>query len=97
MRIESGRMWVDKNDTEWKLLHGTGKRTCDKHINFGQSFSKRPRIVLGLTYADFINDHNHRIKVYARDITSHGFTIEIETWADTHIWGAGVDWMAYGD
>jgi len=97
MRIESGRMAADKNDPEWRLLEGKGKRTYDKHINFGQSFSGSPKIVLGLTYVDFINDSNHRIKVYALNITPNGFTIQIETWADTHIWAAGVDWIAYGN
>ena len=96
MRIENGRMWANKENPEWCLLEGEGVRTYDKHIDFSESFSEPPKVVLGITYTDFINDSAHRIQAYTKDITVHGFSIEIKTWGDTHIWGAGVNWLAYG-
>jgi len=95
MEVESGQMWATKDDPQWTLLEGTGERTYKKHINFKKSFGKPPNVVLGITFTDFINDSNHRIMVKPKNITVDGFTIEIRTWSTTHIYGAGVDWLAY--
>jgi hypothetical protein len=97
MRIESGKVWPNKTDPEWRLLEGEGERTYDKYIDFKESFSKTPQIVIGISYLDIVEGSSHRIQVYAKDITIHGFSVEIKTWADTHIWGAGAGWLAYGE
>lgn len=66
------------------------------YIRFSQPFSKTPKIVLGLSYEDVYTGANHRIKVIATDVDHHGFFLEIHTWLDTQVWGADVNWLAYG-
>ncbi len=71
-------------------------RFVRKYIRFSQPFSTSPNIVLGLSYVDIYQGANHRIKVIATDIDPNGFFLEIHTWLNTQVWGADVNWLAYG-
>ena len=71
-------------------------RFIRKYIRFSQPCSTPEKIVLGISYLDCIRTDDHRIKVIATDIDSHGFFLEIHTWLDTQVWGADVNWLAYG-
>jgi septal ring factor EnvC (AmiA/AmiB activator) len=74
---------------------GSG-RFVRNYIRFSQPFSNSPQIVLGLSYEDVYKGATHRIKVIATDIDNHGFFLEIHTWGHTQVWGADVNWLAYG-
>ncbi len=71
-------------------------RFVRKYIRFSQPFTTSPNVVLGLSYVDVYQGANHRIKVIATDIDPNGFFLEIHTWLDTQVWGADVNWLAYG-
>jgi uncharacterized protein YukE len=101
IRLESGVFSGNvKITTGWKGVlccdHQGSGRFIRKYIRFYQPFSKTPKIVLGLSYEDIYTGANHRIKVIATDIDPNGFFLEIHTWLDTQVWGADVNWLAYG-
>lgn len=101
VRVESGIFSGNVKITPgWKGVlccdHQGNGRFVRKYIRFSQPFSKSPNIVLGLSYVDVYQGANHRIKVIATDVDIHGFFLEIHTWLDTQVWGADVNWLAYG-
>ncbi|KAI4185628.1 MAG: hypothetical protein LQ346_005851 [Caloplaca aetnensis] len=67
-----------------------------KRINFAHPFQgQAPKVVLWLTTVDMDKDKNWRIKSYATDIDSKGFTVHIDSWDDTIMYQAGLTWIAY--
>ena len=67
-----------------------------KRITFAQPFERLPpKIICWLTDLDFDNQHNFRCKTYATDIDTNGFTVHIDTWADSIMYMAGMTWLAY--
>ena len=67
-----------------------------KRINFAQPFQGQPpNIICWLTTVDMDMGHNWRCKTYATDIDTNGFTVHIDTWADTIMYQAGMTWLAY--
>jgi hypothetical protein len=97
MLIQSGTLWKKHGDPEWNLDEGTGPRSCDYHITFSKPYKQPPGVSVALSYLDAIKDANLRIKASTKSITVGGFEVVFETWTDTHIWGAGVSWIAYGE
>ncbi|KAL8748357.1 MAG: hypothetical protein Q9184_007362, partial [Pyrenodesmia sp. 2 TL-2023] len=72
------------------------KAQKSKRINFSQPFQGQPpKVILCLTSVDMNKDKNWRIKSYATDIDSKGFTVHIDSWADTIMYQAGLTWIAY--
>lgn len=64
-------------------------------IAFPQQYSKPPKVVVWLTGFDIKRNKNWRVKTYATCITATGFTIHIDTWADTVLFSATASWIAY--
>ncbi|KAL8911486.1 MAG: hypothetical protein Q9171_003347 [Xanthocarpia ochracea] len=72
------------------------KQQNSKRINFARSFQGQPpKVICWLTTVDMNKDKNWRIKAYATDIDTQGFTVHIDSWADTIMYQAGVTWLAY--
>lgn len=67
-----------------------------KRINFPKPFQgKPPQVICWLNSLDLDKDYNWRVKTYATDIDTSGFTVHIDTWADTIMYSAGMTWVAY--
>ena len=66
-----------------------------KRIKFSQSFTQPPDVVVFLTGLDLDSCANWRVKAYATDVDSNGFTIHVDSWADTVLYSAGVTWIAH--
>ncbi|KAI4283567.1 MAG: hypothetical protein L6R35_005126 [Caloplaca aegaea] len=73
------------------------KAQNSKRINFAQPFEGQqpPNVVCWLTTVDMDKNKNWRIKTYATDIDTKGFTVHIDSWADTIMYQAGMTWLAY--
>ena len=96
-RMESGRVWMHAEDTEFHLDTGSGDRTADKLVRFDIPFQKPPQVVIGLTKFDTNKDRNARLSVEAKDVGAASFEVEFKTWSDTLVYGVEVSWLAYGD
>lgn len=97
LRIEHG-IWEGKakNTSEWSISEGKGRRVFRIYITFSENFSEPPKVVVGISYFDIIKEANSRLKVKVAEIDNKGFYLQIQTYWDSQIWAAGVNWVAYG-
>lgn len=65
-----------------------------RQISFARPYATPPKVVVWLNSLDMSNGHNWRVKVYVTDVTTTGFTIHVDTWADTILYSAGATWVA---
>ncbi len=97
LRIEHG-VWegTAKDTPGWSILDGDGRRVFRTYIRFEQSFSEPPQVVVGISYFDIIRKANSRLKVKVTEIDNNGFYFQLQTYWNTQVWAAGVNWLAYG-
>ena len=96
MLIETGSVFIDTNNPEWKLAEGSGQRIFKSRITFSRPFKTPPDLQVSLTIFDIANSANARLVVSAADATTTGFDLVFSTFADSKIFGAGAAWTAYG-
>ncbi|KAG8906770.1 hypothetical protein FRC00_012336, partial [Tulasnella sp. 408] len=58
-------------------------------------FLTPPIVVVWLRKFATRSDTSTRIRTYASDVDVRGFTVHIDTWADTTLWTAAAFWLAY--
>lgn len=97
LSIEHG-VWegTAKDTPGWSILDGDGKRVFRDYIRFEQGFSEPPQVVIGISYFDIIRKANSRLNVKVAKIDKNGFYFHLQTYWDTQVWAAGVNWLAYG-
>lgn len=66
-----------------------------RRINFARPFVTPPKVISFLTSLDMANTANWRVKTYVDGIDAKGFTIHVDTWADTILYLGGAAWIAY--
>jgi len=77
------------------LSIGTGERVSCAVVRFAQPFAQPPSISLGVPVLSS-SGSNIVHSLYYRDISRTGFDICLGTWADTHIYTAWMNWIAFG-
>jgi len=87
--------WDIPNDIS-KEVNIPSDREVKQKINFDKPFNKTPKIHAGLSHLDTDSDTNNiRIRVVIEDITKEGFTLKVQTWIVSRIFGFKVEWLAY--
>ncbi|KAK7685770.1 hypothetical protein QCA50_011116 [Cerrena zonata] len=71
------------------------QKSTTRKITFSRPYSAPPKVVVWLESGDTGAAQNCRILTKAVNVTSHSFTIHIDTWSDTNIWSGGASWFAY--
>jgi hypothetical protein len=66
-----------------------------RRINFARAYAAPPEVIVWLNELDVDNKANVRVSTYVSGIDASGFTVHIDTWADTVLNSAGVTWIAY--
>jgi len=66
-----------------------------RRINFDRPFVTPPNVIVSLNELDMSKDRNWRVTATATDIDTTGFTIHINTWADSVLYSATATWIAY--
>jgi len=56
--------------------------------------NKKPHLVYGMRFVDNSNKANMRISTWVTSLTRYGFTYHMNTWADSHVYAIGTNWMA---
>ncbi|KAF8263718.1 hypothetical protein EI94DRAFT_1806768 [Lactarius quietus] len=64
-------------------------------INFERPFLTPPKVVVFFNCIELNRSRNWCLKTTATNIDPDGFTLNIETWADTIFYSARVGWVAY--
>jgi hypothetical protein len=71
-------------------------KTNSKYIRFPRAFSSPPKVLVWLKSVDMAKNFNWRVEAYpSRDVSTTGFTININTWADSILYSADAAWIAY--
>ncbi|KAG8896886.1 hypothetical protein FRC00_005112 [Tulasnella sp. 408] len=71
------------------------KAQTSRRINFERPFVTKPKVVVFIKQFDCGSGTSTRLKVFPSDIDEKGFTMHIETWADTILYSATAGWVAY--
>lgn len=87
---------LSSSDDGWTLQEGEGSRSFARSVVFEHPFSAPPVVHLGVVGLDASKDHNLRLHTRAQDISATGFTIVVETWLHSQLWGLDVSWLAIG-
>jgi hypothetical protein len=104
----AGSTWLEDRQEEFEVqvgdfstqeLHPWNQptKTNAKRINFPRAFSSTPTVLVWLKGFDMAKNFNWRVKAYPSDISTSGFTIHIDTWADTILYSAEASWIAFTD
>ena len=78
------------------MTSGSGSRSVEKQIKFDTPFSEIPEITSALGELDTQAGLNYRIICRTKNVNKDGFTMEINTWANTKIYSAVCSWLAHG-
>ncbi|KAF7795683.1 hypothetical protein EIP86_006848 [Pleurotus ostreatoroseus] len=71
------------------------KRQTTRRIRFTRPYAAPPRVVAWLDMIDVSNKVNCRVHAHVSDVACDAFTLHVDTWADTALYGAGVYWAAH--
>lgn len=91
VKVDSGT-WNTMDVRDWEDSTTEAK----ERINFKSEFATVPIVTAGMTGADVCKEENFRVKVYVDGVDTKGFTIHADTWGGTHLYSAGVSWIALG-
>ncbi|KAG8871490.1 hypothetical protein FRB97_008619 [Tulasnella sp. 331] len=64
---------------------------------FGKTFQKTPLVLTAFNWLDIDNNANLRIRALKSDITTSGFTWNLDSWGDTTLYSAGASYLAVQD
>ena len=85
---ESGRQGLDPH-------HGTTQdRQHTVHISFSQEFASKPWVAVSLAELDDGSGGNVRVNSGVSAVSTSGFDVSVNEWADTHLASVGVTWIA---
>ena len=66
-----------------------------RRINFDRPYFTPPKVIVFLKQLDMDKTKNCRISTWVSGIEADGFTIHIDTWADSILYSAVAGWIAY--
>jgi len=66
-----------------------------RQITFPRPYEAPPSVVVWLNELDMGSSAGWRINAYATNISQTGFTLHIDTWADSVLYSAGDTWIAH--
>ena len=70
-------------------------RENSQRINFSRGYNAPPHVIVWIKGFTMDKGKNWRLNAYATDIDQWGFTIHIDTWADTILRRGVASWIAY--
>ncbi|MBF0381043.1 MAG: H-type lectin domain-containing protein [Magnetococcales bacterium] len=96
LRVENGIILAEKGSKKWKLANMfSKKRNFSKRVNFTTPFKQPPKILLGITTIELLNEKT-KLQAKTSKIDKSGFTITLETKSDSRVGEVSVDWAAFG-
>jgi hypothetical protein len=96
-KFESGTWSVNQSVSGYALDNNNGERSITLDVHFTESFIKKPFIILTVTQLDADKDVNLRYRVETISVSRDGFTLKVNTWADSKIYSLSGNWLAYAE
>ncbi len=102
----AGCAWLVPPPTDDDFQHGhfaTGddhpphspKRQTSRRIAFPRPYAAPPTVIVWLDMLDVDSGANCRVRAYTTDVTRDAFTVHVDTWQNSKLYGAGVYWAAH--
>ncbi|RPB21003.1 hypothetical protein L211DRAFT_841166 [Terfezia boudieri ATCC MYA-4762] len=91
LKIDSGS-WNTNQVRDWRYPVAE----TEGRVNFSKKFTSLPTVIVSMSSVDVSNQSNFRVNVYATHVNLEGFTVHVNSWADTKIYSCGVSWLAIG-
>ncbi|KZV90877.1 zincin, partial [Exidia glandulosa HHB12029] len=66
-----------------------------RQITFTRPYAAPPKVIVWLCRLDLDRSTNYRVTATGTDVTTTGFTLHLDTWADTKLYSATASWIAY--
>lgn len=103
--------WRESNEAEskkpenkelydyWKLTnapHTSGHNRFTHWVPYGVNFEEKPSVSVSIRGFDIGNSGNARLIVFVTEVHTDGFVVAIQTWGNTDLNYADVQWIAYG-
>lgn len=90
--LEFGTLRFGSPDQDWPLNKGFGDRSIHVRV-VAPSAHPDAAIALSISGIDAEHHANVRVRLTATCQDADGFTIRIQTWWDTRLWGLAVSWV----
>ncbi|KAB5581204.1 hypothetical protein GE09DRAFT_1085490 [Coniochaeta sp. 2T2.1] len=68
---------------------------CGK-VTFPTSYDRDPRVFAAISYLDMDSARNLRIKGFVDRVSQDGFVWHADTWSDSVLYSAGLNWISFG-
>ena len=98
IKIQTGEYFAE---FPWNSGHymnsNSGRRSFTLHINFPESYDKKPNVSVSIKGLDSDKNANLRVNTKAINITNSGFDIKIETWHDSALYNVWGSWISFQD
>lgn len=88
--IQSGQFNTTEDHPWNKPQANTARR-----IDFPRPYVQTPHVIVWLNLLDMSCAANWRVSAYATDVTPTGFTLHLDTWADSVLYAARAAWVAH--
>jgi hypothetical protein len=88
--IQTGR-FDTQEDHPWNVRQPETAR----RVSFRRAYAGAPCVLVWLHALDVANGANARVRAYATDVDEAGFTVHVDTWGDSTLYGVGVTWIAH--
>jgi hypothetical protein len=96
-QTQSGQWQSKAGDAGYNLDSNNGARSTIVEISFSKPYDVKPKVMVSVSQLDADKGFNSRYNVEVLSVSRDGFTIKIQTWADTKIFSIGGYWLAYTD
>jgi len=93
--IQSGKFSVNGDTPGYTLDKNTGDRSLTIEVTFLTPLETKPEIVLSIIGFDADKTENLRYSIEAKSVSRDGFTIKINTWGASKIYGLTGNWLAH--
>lgn len=93
--IQSGKFSANGETPGYTLDKNTGDRSLTIEVTFLTPFETKPEIVLSIIGFDSDKTENLRYSIEAKSVSRDGFTIKINTWGASKIYGLTGNWLAH--
>jgi|WetSurMetagenome_2_1015567.scaffolds.fasta_scaffold06606_7 hypothetical protein len=93
-KMQSGIWSVNPSLEDYSLDKNEGERSMTIEVSFKTPFKTKPQIAISITQLDCDKESNLRYNVEVLAASRDGFTLKVNTWADSKIFSISGYWIA---
>jgi len=80
----------------WNTFNGNAfqQGQSQQNIDFGARFTQPPNVYVWINHLDLSSSNTWSLNLETTQITTSGFTLNVNVWNDTPVYGLGITWFA---